>query len=125
MNLDDGGALMAFRLRRPDGSASWAGGSYRPVGGDTRAFGPNEVTFTPGRRWTSAATQASYPVHWTLGTPAGRWQVRARLDAQEMDTRASAGTAYWEGLSDLLDADGRKVGRGYLEMTGYAGRLKL
>jgi predicted secreted hydrolase len=32
---------------------------------------------------------------------------------------------YWEGLSDLLDASGQRVGRGYLEMTGYAGRLVL
>jgi hypothetical protein len=32
---------------------------------------------------------------------------------------------YWEGLSELLDAGGRRVGLGYLEMTGYAGRLRL
>ncbi len=29
MNLDDGGALMAFRMRRKDGSTLWAGGSFR------------------------------------------------------------------------------------------------
>jgi predicted secreted hydrolase len=32
---------------------------------------------------------------------------------------------YWEGLSELLDADGRAVGRGYLELTGYAQALKF
>jgi predicted secreted hydrolase len=58
-------------------------------------------------------------------TPAGRFAVRARFDAQELDSRASTGTVYWEGLSDLLDANGRHVGRGYLEMTGYAQPLKL
>jgi len=51
--------------------------------------------------------------------------VRARLDAQELDSRAGTGTAYWEGLSELLDAAGRPAGRGYLEMTGYAGKLRL
>ena len=39
--------------------------------------------------------------------------------------RSSIGTVYWEGLSDLFDAQQRRVGSGYLEMTGYAGRLRL
>jgi predicted secreted hydrolase len=51
--------------------------------------------------------------------------VRALIDAQELDSRASTGAIYWEGLSDLIDSNGRVVGRGYLEMTGYAKRLVL
>jgi predicted secreted hydrolase len=39
--------------------------------------------------------------------------------------RSATGTVYWEGLSTLHAADGRRVGIGYLEMTGYAGRLVL
>jgi predicted secreted hydrolase len=38
---------------------------------------------------------------------------------------SSTGSAYWEGLSECLDAQGRRVGLGYLEMTGYAGALRL
>ncbi|MFA7559000.1 MAG: lipocalin family protein, partial [Hydrogenophaga sp.] len=60
-----------------------------------------------------------------LDTPAGRFAIRAVADAQELDDRASTGAIYWEGLSELLDASGRVVGRGYLEMTGYARRLVL
>ena len=52
MNLDDGGALTAFRLRRADGSALWAGGSYRGADGHVRIFAADEVRFTPQRRWT-------------------------------------------------------------------------
>jgi predicted secreted hydrolase len=125
MNLDDGGALMAFRLRRADGSTLWAGGTHRTRDGTTRIFGPDEVRFIPGRRWTSATTRASYPVEWQVDTPTARFTVRARFDAQELDSRASTGTVYWEGLSDLLDASGQRVGRGYLELTGYAQTLKL
>lgn len=125
MNLDDGSALTAFRLRRADGSAVYAGGSLRGPSGAVRAFGPDEVRFTPGRRWQSPASQARYPVEWTLDTPAGRHRVLARFDAQELDSRGSTGAWYWEGLSDLLDSRGTRVGRGYLEMTGYAGRLSL
>jgi predicted secreted hydrolase len=75
--------------------------------------------------WASPATGGRYPVQWTVETPAGRWTVRALLDAQELDSRGSTGTVYWEGLSELLDAGGKRVGLGYLEMTGYVGRLTL
>ena len=121
MNLDDGSSLMAFQMRRKDGSALHAGGSFRGPDGRGRNFGPDEVRFEAGRRWTSPATKAEYPVEWTVHTPAGRFQVRTLLDAQELDSRNSTGTIYWEGLSDLLAASGRRLGRGYLEMTGYAG----
>jgi predicted secreted hydrolase len=125
MNLDDGSALMAFRIRLADGSALWAGGSFRPPGGAARPFAAGEVVFTPGRRWTSASSRAAYPVEWELATPAGRFVVKALLDNQELDSRGSTGAIYWEGLSELLDDRGRRVGRGYLEMTGYASALKM
>lgn len=130
MNLFDGAALTAFRLRRPGegaGGGVFAGGSYRPAGssGPARAFGEREVTFGPGRVWASPATGARYPVEWTVDTPAGRFTVRSLLDAQELDGAASTGSVYWEGLAELLDAGGRRVGLGYLEMTGYSARLKL
>ncbi len=130
MNLDNGDSLTAFELRRADGSALWAGGSYRtqaasndPLG--ARSFATNQVRFTPQRHWTSPLTNGRYPVEWQVDTPAGRFTARALLDAQELDSRSSTGTVYWEGLSDLLDAQGQRVGRGYLEMTGYAQRLVL
>ena len=125
MNLDDGAALMAFRIRRPDGSTLWSGGSHRPRGGAVRDFADGEVVFTPKRTWTSAATGTRYPVEWQVATPVGSFTVRALQDDQELDSRASTGTIYWEGLSLLLDGAGRRIGRGYLEMTGYASRLVL
>ena len=125
MNLDDGSALMAFRMRDRAGGSLWAGGAWRSARGETRSFGPGEVRFEAGRRWKSPATQASYPVQWTVTTPAGRFVVKALLDNQELDSRGSTGAIYWEGLSDLLDERGTPVGRGYLEMTGYAQALKM
>ena len=125
MNLQDGRALTAFRLRRRDGSTLWSGGSLRTPGQPARIFTFPEVRFTPGRTWLSPASGARYPVEWTVDTPAGRFQVRARLDAQELDSRGSTGSIYWEGLSELRDAQGAVVGGGYLEMTGYASALVL
>ena len=125
MNLDDGSALTAFHLRRADGSALWGGGSWRPRGGAVRSFEADTVHFEAERRWSSPRTRAAYPVQWRIDTPAGRFTVRALLDDQELDSRGSTGAVYWEGLSELLDEQGRRVGRGYLEMTGYAARLRL
>lgn len=134
MNLLDGSALTAFRLRRRDGTALWAGGSFRAPAAQAAApsqgtastnFAPEAVRWTPGRRWRSPATSAEYPVGWRIDTPAGTFEVRALLDAQELDSRGSTGAIYWEGLSELLDAQGRRIGLGYLEMTGYAAPLRL
>lgn len=125
VNLFDGSALTAFRLRHADGSALYAGGSLRRPGSAAQPFAPDAVRFAPGRTWRSAATAASYPIEWTLETPAGRHTVRALLDDQELDSRGSTGAVYWEGLSELLDERGQRIGLGYLEMTGYVARLKL
>jgi predicted secreted hydrolase len=134
MNLQDGSALTAFRLRSKSGTALWAGGSFRAAS-QTQAevFAPEDVVFQPERSWTSPSSAASYPVQWAVrirrqkdGAPI--WQVvtvRALIDNQELDSRQSTGAIYWEGLSELLDAKGQVIGRGYLEMTGYASPIKL
>jgi len=131
MNLHDGSALTAFRLRDKAGDTVWAGGSWRAAGATAPVvFGPDQVSFQPGRLWSSPASGSTYPVVWGVTVPDGsatpkRYTVRALVDNQELDSSRSTGAIYWEGLSDLLDAQGQPVGRGYLEMTGYAKPLKL
>ena len=124
INLLNGSALTAFRLRRKDGSALWAGGSFRQ-GARAVNFQPGEVVFEPERLWRSPRTQASYPVQWRVSTSLGTYTVQAVFDAQELDSRNSTGAVYWEGLCELVDSQQQLVGRGYLEMTGYAAPLKL
>jgi predicted secreted hydrolase len=125
MNLDDGSALMAFRIRDRDGGTLWDGGAWRNAHGELVIAQRGETVFEPQRRWTSPLSKASYPVQWRVRTPAGTFTVRAVIDPQELDSRGSTGAIYWEGLADLLDAGGTRVGRGYLEMTGYAGTLRM
>ncbi len=127
MNLFDGSALTAFVLRRRDGSALWAGGSFRAgtPGAASQSFAADALAWQPGRLWRSGSTGARYPVEWQLRTPAGNFGVRALADAQELDSSSSTGSVYWEGLSELLDASGRRVGLGYLEMTGYVAPLRM
>jgi len=125
INLEDGGALTAFRLRRSDGSILWSGGSWRRPDGRSQDFAPAQLTMRPLRHWRSPDSQADYPVDWELHTPLGVLQLRALIDAQEIDARQSTGLRYWEGAARLLSAEGQTLGLGYLELTGYAGRLRL
>ncbi|MES2978122.1 MAG: carotenoid 1,2-hydratase [Pseudomonadota bacterium] len=125
MNLDDGSALTAFQLRNAQGGAVWDGGSFRSKQGGLYVFSRGEVIFKPVRNWKSPLTQTVYPVEWVVRTPADFYTVKAVIDNQELDSRQSTGSIYWEGLSDLIDSNGKRVGRGYLEMTGYAAPLRM
>jgi predicted secreted hydrolase len=124
-NLFDGGALMVFRLRRPDGGSLWGGGSHRDARGALRNFAADELRFLPLRTWTSPRTRVRYPVEWRIETPVGAFRVAALADDQELDSRGSTGALYWEGLSALHGEDGSTLGWGYLELTGYAERLRI
>ena len=42
----------------------------------------------------------------------------------EKDARGSTGTLYWEGAVRATGPDGTG-GRGYLELTGYSGKLRF
>ena len=121
VNLDDGGALMAFRIRTRAGATLWAGATLRSAAGATRSFGPDAVRLRPSREWTSPRTGAAYPVAMEIDVAGERWRLEPLLDDQELDARATSGTVYWEGAVRAL---GRRPGRGYLELTGYAERVR-
>lgn len=124
INLDDGGALMAFRMRDRNGSELWAGGTLRRAGGSATSFGPGEVEFAPGRRWRSPRTSIEYPVTWRVQAGPLQVELEPLLDDQESDSRATTGAVYWEGAVRAL-TDGKLVGQGYLELTGYGEPLRL
>jgi predicted secreted hydrolase len=46
------------------------------------------------------------------------------MDDQELDSRLSTGTIYWEGAVRAFQGKD-VVGRGYLELTGYWKPMKL
>jgi predicted secreted hydrolase len=121
-SLDGGAALMAFRIRGQDGKPLWASATYRAANGATQTFGASQVTFTPQRTWKSPRTGAAYPVAMEVTVGTMKWTLEPLMDDQELDARASTGTVYWEGAVRL---DGAPAGRGYLELTGYSGRLRF
>ncbi|HVF64497.1 MAG TPA: carotenoid 1,2-hydratase [Casimicrobiaceae bacterium] len=124
INLDDGGALMAFRMRDASDGTVWAGGTSRDREGRVRTFARDEVGFVRRRTWQSPRTSVVYPVAMDVRTPSGNFAITPLMDDQELDSRVSTGTLYWEGAVEL-SRDGKRVGRGYLELTGYGGALKI
>ncbi len=124
LNLEDGGALMAFQIRDKAGRRSWGGGTLRGGDGRVQVLAPEEVNFMPLRRWRSPRTGTSYPVAMQLNAGDLTLELAPLMDDQELDSRASTGAVYWEGAVTALRR-GKVVGRGYLELTGYFQRLNF
>ena len=103
INLFDGGSLMAFRMRDKEGGTHYAAGSFKPL-----------------RTWKSPRTGVEYPVEMGVNDLV----LRPLMDDQELDSRASTGTIYWEGAVRAFKGEA-EVGRGYLELTGYWKPMKL
>ena len=125
LQLGDGSDLMAFFLRRPDGTwhPASSGTLVAPDGSATHLAAdaiPLEVT----HHWQSPHTGGRYPAGWRFQIPVLDLvlDILPAIDDQEMRTPQSTGVIYWEGL---VDAAGRRGGRplegqGYMELTGYA-----
>ena len=124
LNLADGGALMAFRIRDRKGGTLWAGGALRAADGRVRVLAPGEVRFEPLRRWRSPRTQTEYPVALRVQAGNIEFELEPMMDDQELDSRASTGTIYWEGAVSAKSG-GKVLGFGYLELTGYWRPLRL
>lgn len=124
VNLDDGGALTAFVMRDNSGAPLWSAAMVRDAQGRKTAFAPGEVRFVAQRHWRSPRTGTAYPVALELIVGEQRYRVEPLFDDQELDARASTGTLYWEGAVRLI-VDSATIGRGYLELTGYAAPLVL
>jgi predicted secreted hydrolase len=124
IRLDDGRALMAFRMRDRYGGAYYAGGTLFAADGARRVFAPGEIVFEPRRTWRSPRSGVEYPVVMRVTAGSERWDLAPLMDDQELDARASTGTIYWEGAVSAR-RDGATLGRGYLELTGYWKPLRL
>ncbi len=128
LNLADGGALMAFQVRDMQGRRQWAAATWRgsvQQQSAARIFAPEEIHWQPLRRWRSPRTGVEYPVAWRVRVAERTFVVRPLMDDQENDARGSTGTLYWEGAVNAVDESGRDIGRGYLELTGYASPVRF
>jgi predicted secreted hydrolase len=124
INFDDGSALMAFRMREPSGKSLWAGGTYRNKDGTTEMLEAADISFAPIKQWRSTKSGASYPIRSVVRAGNRDIELVPLLDDQELDAGDAARAVYWEGAVRALQ-NGKQIGRGYLELTGYAKPLKF
>ncbi len=127
IQLEDGRDLMLFEIRRQDGSIDQrSSGTLIEAGGHAIHLNYEDFSLAPGQMWRSSKSGASYPTAWKIDLPRYglRLNVTAAFEAQELRTPESTGVTYWEGSVAIEGAAGDKKirGRGYLEMTGYAGQ---
>jgi predicted secreted hydrolase len=122
LQLDDETELMFYQLRREDGSADPASaGSFVTADGNLHRLRRSDVELRVTASWLSPHTGASYPSGWRLQVPSRQidLEIRPLLSDQEWHRTFQ----YWEGAVRVTGtSDGRPVaGRGYVELTGYAG----
>ena len=127
LQLDDGSELMVFQLRGVDATVDpRSSGTIVRADGTSATLDAGDFTLTPRRTWRSPATAAAYPIEWRIQVPRERLDmtVRAAVEAQEMTGAGGSGISYWEGAIAVTGTRDTSpiTGRGYLEMTGYAGR---
>jgi predicted secreted hydrolase len=117
LQLDDGRDLMLFRLRDADGETDFSRATLISASGEASYLEDDHWTLRATGSWTSPESDATYPARWTLELPGEglRLEIVPALADQENRGRI----AYWEGVVTVLDADGRPLGRGYAELTGY------
>jgi predicted secreted hydrolase len=123
LQLDDGRELMLYRLRDERGeSAAHSSGTLVEADGRAIPLSREEFAIDSFSTWTSARTGARYPASWRVRVLAQGIDVRVTplLADCELDTTHSTGVVYWEGPTVL---EGTSSGRGYAELTGYAGSL--
>lgn len=119
LQLDDGRDLMLYRLRTEAGAASrFSAGVLVEAAGGYRVLEHDDFELDEIRRWRDRLG-VDWPVAWRVRLPGEgmEFEVRPALDAQ----RWFATVGYWEGAVDVIDpVDRRTLGRGYLELSGYA-----
>jgi len=112
LHLDDGRDLMLSRLRRVDGRTDhYNAGSLADGRAPARMLTADDFVLVPLEYWRG------WPVAWRLDmrSPTEQFVIRAAFEDQVMDTSVR----YWEGVVYVEDGRGRRMGSGYMELTGY------
>ncbi|MSU36088.1 MAG: carotenoid 1,2-hydratase [Pedosphaera sp.] len=129
LQLKDGREIMAYRIRKKDGSRDpFSQLAWVDANGAVTNFNSGHFTWTTVQTWKSPITGGIYPVRIQLtttdpisGQPA-IFILEPLVFQQELGGVLS-GISYWEGACRVRNEKSEDVGSAYLELTGYAGSL--
>ena len=130
IQLDNQTELMLYLMRRKDGSVDpYSSGTLVDAKGKPTHLALNDYRVEVLERWKSPKSGANYPMKWKVSVPgeAIELEITPAFREQELITNRSTRVTYWEGAVQIRGkARGQAVrGNGYVEMTGYAGKLTL
>jgi predicted secreted hydrolase len=129
IQLHDGREIMAYRLRKTDGSTDpFSTLAWIDRSGAAQHLPPSAFQLQPLASWSSPRSGATYPSGFRLITPDPSLgtdtvlHIVPLLQEQEMPGRIGD-VPYWEGACRVLTPDGQERGVAFVELAGYAGNL--
>jgi predicted secreted hydrolase len=130
IQLDNNTELMLYLMRHKDGSVDpYSSGTLVKSDGTTRHLQRNDYRVEVLDHWKSPSSAAKYPMKWKVTIPTEQIElnITPEFEGQELITSRSTRVTYWEGAVRVHGSfkKGPMTGRGYVEMTGYAGRLTM
>ncbi len=130
LQLFDGREIMAYRMRRADGTTDpFSTLAWVDRQSAVRQVGPRQFKWTVLEHWHSRKTGTDYPAKMQLeafNPASGNWEtfvVEPLVPDQELAGKIG-GVGYWEGACRVRDAAQHEIGRAYMELTGYGQSLK-
>jgi predicted secreted hydrolase len=125
LQLSDGSDLMLYQMRLKNGGIDpGSNGTWIRPDGTSVFLKAGEYRMQAVRYWKSPQTGAQYPVEWEVEVPAHGLRIRVSTPMENQELVMQP-VVYWEGAVEAAGNGGAGPlkGRGYLEMTGYAGAL--
>lgn len=124
LQLSDGRDLMYYQLRRSDGSIEPLSAiTLIDPEGNKKILRTGEFEAVVLAEWTNRDGHR-YPAQWRISAPADGLNLIVTPVLPDQEMRHSE--TYWEGAVTVSDAtDPTLTGVGYVELTGYAGELRL
>ncbi|MDH3445631.1 MAG: carotenoid 1,2-hydratase [Deltaproteobacteria bacterium] len=128
IQLDNGNEIMLYLMRRKDGSVDlYSSGTLVRADGTTKHLRLRDYRVDVLERWKSPKSNAEYPMKWKVTIPSEsiELEITPAFPEQELITNRSTRVTYWEGSVGVEGTvrNNPVAGRGYVEMTGYAGKL--
>ncbi len=127
IQLDDKRELMLYRLRQKDGSPTpQSSGSIVNADGSVTYIPLSAFSTEVTGSWKSPHTGGTYPSGWRVKVPQANVDITLAPTVRDQELPNTTGNvSYWEGSVVATDAAGKRVGVGYVELTGYAGSISL
>lgn len=122
LQFDDDTELMLYRLRTSAGASdAFSGGTFVNADGNSVTLGASDFEIVELSSWESPIDGARYPSEWSVRVQ--RIGLDLVVEPVLADQELDLAVRYWEGAVRVAGTrlDRTLNGRGYVELTGYAG----